>query len=59
MEIVQLEKHIALPIICLHLRENELFLLLLFVIMMSLQKSKESGLLPNARSWLIGRILDL
>jgi hypothetical protein len=39
----------------LHLRGNGLFLLLLFVILMSSQKSRESGFLPSARSWLIGQ----
>ena len=53
MEIVPLEKHTALPIMCWHRRGNGLFLLPLFVIMMSSQKSKESGFLLNASSWLI------
>lgn len=34
--------------------ENEHFSLLLFVIMMSSQKSRETGFLPSAKSWLIG-----
>jgi len=54
-EIVQPEKHIALPIMCLHLRGSGFFLLLLFVIMMSSQESRENGILPNARLWLIGQ----
>jgi hypothetical protein len=33
---------------------NGLFSLLLFVIMMSSQKSMENGFLPSAKSWLIG-----
>ena len=35
--------------------KTDSFLLLLFVIMMSSQKSRESGFLPSARSWLIGQ----